>query len=177
MENGLKSGACMRFTNDEKQEIGKTVSHGFVQFFTIKGEVINDLIKQEIDTISFDAANRLTIRFWGYWTSIFFGDELELMFIDENYKGHFTSEDTYYNVVYEGRLCDYSHSEMQKMFVEILLLLIEAENVVVEELDTINYGDGVYRQYKPLNYTVRVKSKENNRYIKSYHNIEFRVNC
>ncbi len=168
---------CMKFSNKEKQRIGENVSQGFVMFFADNGEVIQDFEKEDIEWISFDEKDCVAIRFLGFWTSIFFGDELELMFIDDNDKGHFTSEDTDYNTVYEGKLDELTHNEICEMFSEILIILTKAESVTVEEQDTYECCDRVYRQYKPLNYIVRVKSKENNSYIKSYCNIEFRVNC
>lgn len=48
-------------------------------------------------------------------------DDTEIMFIDENSKGIYTSGDVYNNVVYEGNLRDMSHEEMLKMFSDIIL--------------------------------------------------------
>ena len=71
---------------------------------------------KKIETIVFDGCDEnLFINFYGIHTSIFVYD-MEIMFIDENSKGIYTSSDIYNNVVYEGDLREMSHEEMLKMF-------------------------------------------------------------
>ncbi len=59
----------------------------------------------------------------------FFVNDIEIMFIDENSKGIYTSSDVYNNVVYEGNLRDMSHEEMLKMFSDIILCFFMMQKI------------------------------------------------
>ena len=75
---------------------------------------------------------------------VIFVDDTEIMFIDENSKGTYTSSDVYNNVVYEGNLRDMSHEEMLKMFSDIILCFYDAEDISIFQLDV---PENAYKKY------------------------------
>ena len=85
----------------------------------------------------------LFINFYDIHTSILVYD-IEIMFIDENSKGAYTSGDVYNNVVYEGKLRELSHEEMLKMFSEVILCFRDAEDVSMTQSDV---QENKYKKY------------------------------
>lgn len=104
-----------------------------IRFLSEDGDEIEIDSSKEIGTIVFDGNDEnLFINFYGIHTSIF-AYNVEMMFIDEDSKGTYTSSDVYNNVVYEGNLREMSHEEMLRMFSEIILCFIDAETVTMTQ--------------------------------------------
>jgi len=113
---------CMKFSNEEIRAymvdylISNSMNNKLIKYLSEDGDEIQFNTSEKIGTIVFDGDDEnLFINFYGIHTSIFV-DDTEIMFIDENSKGTYTSSDVYNNVVYEGNLRDMSHEEMLKMF-------------------------------------------------------------
>ncbi len=113
---------CMKFSNEEIREymagylISNSMDNKLIRFLSEDGGEIEFNSSKKIETIVFDGCDEnLFINFYGIHTSIFVYD-MEIMFIDENSKGIYTSSDIYNSVVYEGDLREMSHEEMLKMF-------------------------------------------------------------
>ena len=123
---------CMKFSNEELKKnmveylIKNSWDEKMIRFLSEDGDEIEIDSFKEIGTIVFDGNNEnLFINFYGIHTSIF-AYNVEMMFIDEDSKGTYTSSDVYNNVVYEGNLREISHEEMLRMFSEIILCFIDA---------------------------------------------------
>lgn len=93
------------------------------------------------------------------------------MFIDEKSKGIYTLSDVYNNVVYEGNLREMSHEEMLKMFSEIILCFIDAEEVSMTQLDVPENKYKKYNYYKPHMFIVEVKNNDTIKKTRVYENI------
>lgn len=113
---------------------------------------------------------RNSINFYGIHTSILVYD-IEIMFIDEESKGIYTSSDVYNNVVYEGNLREMSQEEMLKMFSEIILCFIDAEEVSMTQLDVPENKYKKYNYYKPHMFIVEVKNNDTIKKTRVYENI------
>ena len=118
---------CMKFSNEELKKnmveylIKNSWDEKMIRFLSEDGDEIEIDSSKEIVTIVFDGNDEnLFINFYGIHTSIF-AYNVEMMFIDEDSKGTYTSSDVYNNVVYEGNLREMSHEEMLRMFSEIIL--------------------------------------------------------
>ena len=121
---------CMKFSNEELKKnmveylIKNSWDEKMIRFLSEDGDEIEIDSSKEIGTIVFDGNDEnLFINFYGIHTSIF-AYNVEMMFIDEDSKGTYTSSDVYNNVVYEGNLREMSHEEMLRMFSEIILCFI-----------------------------------------------------
>ena len=121
---------CMKFSNEELKKnmveylIKNSWDEKMIRFLSEDGDEIEIDSSKEIGTIVFDGNDEnLFINFYGIHTSIF-AYNVEMMFIDEDSKGTYTSSDVYNNVVYEGNLREMSHEEMLRMFSEIILCLL-----------------------------------------------------
>ena len=124
----------------------------------------------KIETIAFDEDERISIMFFGYQTSIFV-DDMEIMFIDENYRDSYTSSDVYNNVVYEGKLREMSHEQMLQMFCEIVMCFIGAIDVSITRLD-VQVGEyKKYNYYEPHIFIVNVRNNHASEKINLYENI------
>ena len=130
---------CMKFSNEELRKnmveylIKNSWDEKMIRFLSEDGDEIEIDSSKEIGTIVFDGNDEnLFINFYGIHTSIF-AYNVEMMFIDEDSKGTYTSSDVYNNVVYEGNLREMSHEEMLRMFSEIILCLIDAETVTMTQ--------------------------------------------
>ena len=99
---------CMKFSNEElkKYMIDYLTSNSWdnklIRFLSEEGDEIEIDSSEKVGTIVFDEFDEnLFINFYGIHTSILVHD-IEIMFIDEDSKGTYTSSDVYNNVVYEG---------------------------------------------------------------------------
>ena len=106
---------CMKFSNEELKKnmveylIKNSWDEKMIRFLSEDGDEIEIDSSKEIGTIVFDGNDEnLFINFYGIHTSIF-AYNVEMMFIDEDSKGTYTSSDVYNNVVYEGNLREMSH--------------------------------------------------------------------
>lgn len=167
---------CMRFTNEELEEymIGYLVDHSWeresIRFLSENGNEIDTDSSDTIGTIVFDKEENLFINFYGIHTSIFAYDE-EIMFIDEDSKGIYTSSDVYGNVVYEGKLREMTHEQMLKMFSHIILCFADATEVHVCRS---NIADNKYKKngyYEPYMYTIDIDNKSKLKEVCMYENI------
>lgn len=126
---------------------------------------------QRIGTIVFDGnEENLFINFYGIHTSIFVHNE-EIMFIDENSKGAYTSSDVYNNIVYEGNLREMSHEEMLKMFSEIILCFVDAKNISMTQLAVQGNKYKRYSDCEPHMYVISVNNKHITERTSIYENI------
>ena len=146
---------CMKFSNEELKKnmveylIKNSWDEKMIRFLSEDGDEIEIDSSKEIGTIVFDGNDEnLFINFYGIHTSIF-AYNVEMMFIDEDSKGTYTSSDVYNNVVYEGNLREMSHEEMLRMFSEIILCFIDAETV------TMSQSSVPENKYKKYNYGIK----------------------
>lgn len=119
---------------------------------------------EKICYVSFDGDDEnFSISFYGYQTSIF---------IDDTYKKHYTSSDTYKNIVYEGELNIINHKEILGLFCDFIRLLNGAAQISVEET-TISQEQFCYPK---CDYIIKI---DNNYKVKKnigYQNILFIIN-
>ena len=150
---------CMKFSNEEIR--------AYMVDYLISNSMNNKLIKY----LSEDGDDEnLFINFYGIHTSIFV-DDTEIMFIDENSKGTYTSSDVYNNVVYEGNLRDMSHEEMLKMFSDIILCFYDAEDISIFQLDVPENAYKKYNYYEPHRFIIEVKNSNEIQKESIYENI------
>lgn len=124
-----------------------------------------------IETIAFDENENLAIMFWEYQTSIYVCGK-ELMFIDDNFKGTYTSSDVFDNVVYEGCMRGMSHRQMLDMFADIILCFIGATDVQIIQRDVPK--GSVYQRYNyydPHMFIINVKNNCVNTHSQVFANI------
>lgn len=168
---------CMKFSNEELKKymveylINNSWDNKLIRFLSKDGDEIEIDSSEEIGTIVFDGEDEnLFINFYGIHTSIFVYNE-EIMFIDEESKGTYTSSDVYNNVVYEGNLQKMSHEEMLQMFSEIILCFVDAEDVSMTQLDVPENKYKKYNYYKPHMFIVEVKNNHTSERTSVYENI------
>ena len=111
----------MKFSNEELKKnmveylIKNSWDEKMIRFLSEDGDEIEIDSSKEIGTIVFDGNDEnLFINFYGIHTSIF-AYNVEMMFIDEDSKGTYTSSDVYNNVVYEK----YNYYEPHEFLVEV----------------------------------------------------------
>ena len=155
---------CMKFSNEELKNnmveylIKNSWDEKMIRFLSEDGDEIEIDSSKEIGTIVFDGNDEnLFINFYGIHTSIF-AYNVEMMFIDEDSKGTYTSSDVYNNVVYEGNLREMSHEEMLRMFSEIILCFIDAETVTMTQSSVPENKYKKYNYYEPHEFLVEVKT-------------------
>ena len=155
---------CMKFSNEEIRAymvdylISNSMNNKLIKYLSEDGDEIQFNTSEKIGTIVFDGDDEnLFINFYGIHTSIFV-DDTEIMFIDENSKGTYTSSDVYNNVVYEGNLREMSHEEMLRMFSEIILCFIDAETVTMTQSSVPENKYKKYNYYEPHEFLVEVKN-------------------
>lgn len=175
MMDNKYNGYCMKFSNKELKDYliseieRKTMSK--VRILSEDAEEIDVDSDEKIDMIVFDGEDEnLYISFYGVHTSIFVFDK-EIMFIDENSKGIYTSSDVYDNVVYEGKLRKMSHLEMLQMFAELILCFMESNaiEVIVDDDKEKKYEE--YSYYKPHIFTIIVDNGRSIKQEKVFDNI------
>lgn len=170
------SKVCMQFSNEELWQylITKFENNPAVAIRTLSDDdrEIEITSSTPIQFICFDGEKQdLFISFNGNQTSIFVKDE-EIMFIDENTKGIYTTSDTFGNVVYEGDLRNHSHVEILSLFADVISCFIDAEEVeVIEKEAPYDEENKQYKYYKPHVYEINVKNRNLNKEIKSFGNI------
>ncbi|GIO84661.1 hypothetical protein J25TS5_15930 [Paenibacillus faecis] len=170
------SKACMKFSNEElwKYLITRFENNPAVAIRALSDDdrEIEITSSTPIQFICFDGEKQdLFISFNGNQTSIFVYDE-EIMFIDENTKGIYTTSDTFGNVVYEGDLRKLSHAEILSLFADFISCFIGAEKVeIIEEEATYDEENMQYKYYKPHIYKINVKNRNSDRKIKIFENI------
>ena len=152
---------CMKFSNEELKKnmveylIKNSWDEKMIRFLSEDGDEIEIDSSKEIGTIVFDGNDEnLFINFYGIHTSIF-AYNVEMMFIDEDSKGTYTSSDVYNNVVYEGNLREMSHEEMLRMFSEIILCFIDAETVTMTQSSVPENKYKKYNYYEPHEFEVK----------------------
>ena len=155
---------CMKFSNEELKKnmveylIKNSWDEKMIRFLSEDGDEIEIDSSKEIGTIVFDGNDEnLFINFYGIHTSIC-AYNVEMMFIDEDSKGTYTSSDVYNNVVYEGNLREMSHEEMLRMFSEIILCFIDAETVTMTQSSVPENKYKKYNYYEPHEFLVEVKN-------------------
>ena len=118
---------CMKFSNEELKKnmveylIKNSWDEKMIRFLSEDGDEIEIDSSKEIGTIVFDGNDEnLFINFYGIHTSIF-AYNVEMMFIDEDSKGTYTSSDVYNNVVYEGNLREMSYECFLKLSYVLLM--------------------------------------------------------
>lgn len=165
---------CMKFSNEElKKYLCDKIfenAHVRIQCLSADEEEVDVTSNTKIETITFDEEENISIMFLGYQTSIFVHD-VEVMFIDEDYKGTYTSSDVYNNAVYEGNLREMSHEEMLKMFSEIILCFAGATDVSMTQLDVPENKYKKYHYYEPHMFIVNVKNNNMTEKTSTYENI------
>ncbi len=168
---------CMKFSNQELKKnmveylINNLWDNKLIRFLSEDGDEIEIDSSEEIGTIVFDGNDEnLFISFYGIHTSIFAYD-VEIMFIDEDSKGTYTSSDVYNNVVYEGNLREMSHEEMLQMFSEIILCFSDAEDVSMTQSDVPENKYQKYNYYEPHMFLVKVKNNHTVEKTSIYENI------
>lgn len=168
---------CMEFSNEELKKymieylINNSWNNKLIRFLSEDGDEIEIDSSEKVGAIVFDGFDEnLFINFYGIHTSILVYD-IEIMFIDEKSKGIYTSSDVYNNVVYEGNLREMSHEEMLKMFSEIILCFIDAEEVSMTQLDVPENKYKKYNYYKPHMFIVEVKNNDTIKKTRVYENI------
>lgn len=155
---------CMKFSDEELKKnmveylIKNLWDEKMIRFLSKDGDEVEIDSSEEIGTIVFDGNDEnLFINFYGIHASIFVYD-MEMMFIDENSKGTYTSSDVYNNVVYEGNLREMSHEEILRMFSEIILCFADAETVTMTRLSVPENKYKKYNYYEPHKFLVEVKN-------------------
>lgn len=164
---------CMKFSNEELKRYlyDKLFENNIhIQCLSAEGEGVDITSNIKIETIAFDEKENISIMFFGCQTSIFAYD-VEIMFIDEDSKGTYTSSDVYNNVVYEGNLREMSHEEMLQMFSEIISCFIDAEEVSMTQSDVPENKYKKYNYYEPHMFMVNVKNNHITEKISVYENI------
>ena len=168
---------CMKFSNEELKKnmveylIKNSWDEKMIRFLSEDGDEIEIDSSKEIGTIVFDGNDEnLFINFYGIHTSIF-AYNVEMMFIDEDSKGTYTSSDVYNNVVYEGNLRDMSHEEMLKMFSDIILCFYDAEDISIFQLDVPENAYKKYNYYEPHRFIIEVKNSHEIQKESIYENI------
>lgn len=168
---------CMNFSNEEIRKYmieyltNNSMDNKLIRFLSEDGDKIEFNSSEKIGTIVFDGDNEnLFINFYGIHTSIFVYD-MEIMFIDEDSKGTYTSSDVYNNVVYEGNLREMSHEEMLKMFSEIVLCFSDAEDVSMSQSEIPENKYKKYNYYEPHRFIIEVKNSHTMRRESVYENI------
>ena len=165
---------CMKFNNKELKEYlyDKFLENGSLQVkcLSVNDEETDIMSNTKIETITLDENENISIMFFGYQTSIFVYNQ-EIMFIDENSKGTYTSSDVYNNVVYEGTLREMSHEQMLHMFFEIIMCFIDATNVSMTQSAVPENKYKKYKYYKPHIFTINVKNKHTSQKVSKYENI------
>ncbi|MCM1091744.1 MAG: hypothetical protein NC413_12940 [Muribaculum sp.] len=164
----------MKFSNEELKEhfLDKlSQNHNMkIKCLSANDEEVHITSNERVETIAFDEKENVSIMFFGYQTSIFAYD-IEIMFIDEDSKGTYTSSDVYDNVVYEGNMRAMSHEEMLHMFVEIVLCFAGAEQVSMTQLDDLDNKYKRYNYYRPHIFVVEVKNNHTTPKMSVYENI------
>ncbi len=172
--NNKYSEYCMKFTN---RDIKKFLYDPFIENVNVQlqclstdGCEIDITSNEKVETISYDEKENVSIMFFGYQTSIFVYN-VEIMFIDEDSKGTYTSSDVYNNVVYEGGLRGLSHEEMLKMLSDIILCFIGAEDVSMTQFDIPKNMYKKYNYYEPHKFLIKVKNSHTIERTSIYENI------
>lgn len=154
---------CMKFSNEEIRKymveylISNSMDNKLIKFLSEDGDEIELDSSEKIGTIVFDGDDEnLFINFYGIHTSIF-AYNVEMMFIDEDSKGTYTSSDVYNNVVYEGNLREMSHEEMLQMFSEIILCFIGTETVTVTQSEISENKYKKHNYYEPHEFLIKIK--------------------
>ncbi len=155
----------MEFTNEELKcymiEYINNIIHNKIKIRCLSedGNEIEANSSEKIETIVFDGYDEnLFISFYGIHTSIFVYDE-EIMFIDEQSKGTYTSSDVYNNVVFEGELRNMTHKGMLQMFADIIVCFIDATDVTVTQLEVTEGKYKSYNYYQPHDFHIYVYNK------------------
>jgi hypothetical protein len=171
-------GYCMNFKNEELKEylisrMEKSATTD-IRVLSEEGEEIDINSDIKVETIVFDGDDEnLFINFYGVHTSIFVFDK-EIMFIDENSKGTYTSSDVYNNVVYEGKLREMDHLEILQMFADFISCFIDSSGVevLITEDEAKKYKK--YNYYNPSIFTINVKNNNRVNKEKVFENITIR---
>ena len=174
-EDGKYNEYCMKFTNEEIRDAFCSKFNEEVRLKMIciaeDDSKIDFESNKKIQTVAFDEKENIAIMFWGYQTSIFAYDK-ELMFIDEDTKGTYTSGDVFENAVYEGKLREMSHEQMLNMFVKVISCFIEAISVNITQYDvpeTSGYQE--YSDCEPHMFIINVENDHTDRKFQTFENI------
>ena len=115
---------CMKFSNEEIRAymvdylISNSMNNKLIKYLSEDGDEIQFNTSEKIGTIVFDGDDEnLFINFYGIHTSIFV-DDTEIMFIDENSKGTYTSSDVQLDVP-ENAYKKYNYYEPHRFIIEV----------------------------------------------------------
>ena len=131
---------CMEFSNDEirKYLICELERSQINCSCMIDDEYVDKYSNKNFEYITFDGEKQdFFISFYGCETSIFIYD-YKIMFIDDNEKNFYTIEDTYDNIVYEGKLSHLTHEEIFKKLVSVIKLLYGCKKLTVSTQKSLN---------------------------------------
>ena len=169
---------CMFFTNEEIIEYfaHPLQKYGFMIDLRDKHDkIVNKDNDVEIEYIILDGKDEYKTEFFisfnKYITNIFIFKE-NFMFIDDEYKIGFGQQDTYGEIVYEGKLRGKSHREILSLLSEITKLFMGVKEVKVES----EIYEDIGRQYPKYNYKVKLKNNKKESFQIKYDNIVFYVN-
>jgi len=165
---------CMKFSNDELKNYlyDKFFEYDGLQIkcLSVDGDEVNIMSNTNVETIAFDENENISIMFFGCQTSIFVYNQ-EIMFIDEDFKGTYTSSDIYNNAVYEGALREMSHEQMLQMFSEIIMCFIDATEVSMTQSAVPRDKYKRYNYYEPNMFTINVQNDHVSQKVRIYENI------
>ena len=168
-------GSCMEFTMDEIKEhlIARFENQPGVDLAILSdGEMMDLENVEQIDGLCFDGLQQeIAISFYGIQTSLYIKDK-EIMFIDDEAKRTYTSEDVEGNAVYEGRLRQMSHPEILGLLGDMIDCFIGTRTVDLKAIDLPKEAPiEKIGAYKPKAYNIHAKKKTPARLQKSFENI------
>lgn len=179
---------CMIFTNEEISAYLinplREYPNLIFRLLTSDGTEVSENSDEDISFVCFDGEREnFYIRFDGGQTLLFISDEMpgpeckftfseEFMFIDDCEKEYIVSDETYGNVVYEGTLRDKTHKEILDLLCNIVILLIGAKKITVNEtiVSQTRY------HYVKYNYMINITNDTGIKKNIRYDNILFSVN-
>jgi hypothetical protein len=164
---------CTNFSNDE---IFKYLITPFTKYDHVDLRISNEddqIISPDSDEkimyICYDGEKEdLCIHLYKHLIGLFFLNE-EIMFINDNIRGHICSCDTFANIVYDGELCSKSHAEVLTMIANLVQLLLDIKEVKILEKSVSTR----YKAYKAYFYELQCKSKNGQKREYELENIKF----
>jgi len=183
---------CMEFTNEEiVTYLAKPLREKYnFEVHTLDEDdfLVDEFSEKQISCVTFDGKIKDTnfrIIFWGYKTSIFIDDETkvktnkkknftfneEFMFIDDDIRKSVGYDETYANIVYEGKLKNLSSKEILELFIEFILILNGTTKFEFEETRVLPMGE-----YEKNNYVVKLSNNTSEKKQITIENITFIIN-